>query len=136
MNSISKSNRFYSLIVIWVVVATFISASTFSISSHAAVLESEMITNSSVGLSKREYEETKVKKALENKIVSQKLMQHGLSTKEAKEKIKHMTDDEVHQLASLSDRMPAGGDGGVGLVVGILVIAALVLLIIYLAKRV
>jgi len=132
----NKSNKFYRLLVIWLVVATFTPASVISISLNAAVLESEMIRSGSQNLSKREFEELKVRKALENKIVSQKLMQHGLSSKEAQEKIELMTDEEVHQLASLSDRLPAGGDGGVGFVVGILVIAALVLLIIYLAKRV
>lgn len=132
----NKSNKFYRLLVIWLVVATFTPASVISISLNAAVLESEMIRSGSQNLSKREFEELKVRKALENKIVSQKLMQHGLSSKEAQDKIELMTDEEVHQLASLSDRLPAGGDGGVGFVVGILVIAALVLLIIYLAKRV
>jgi len=132
----NKSNKFYKLLVIWLVVATFTLASVISISLHAAVLESEMIRSGSQNLSKREFEEIKVRKVLENKIVSQKLTQHGLSSKEAQDKIELMTDEEVHQLASLSDRLPAGGDGGVGFVVGILVIAALVLLIIYLAKRV
>jgi len=132
----NRSNKFYTLLVIWLVVATFTPASVISISLHAAVLESEMIRSGSQNLSKREFEEIKVRKVLENKIVSQKLTQHGLSSKEAQDKIELMTDEEVHQLASLSDRLPAGGDGGVGFVVGILVIAALVLLIIYLAKRV
>ena len=130
------SNKFYRLIITGLIVATFTPASVLSVSLQAAVLESEMITSGSRDLSKREFEEIKVRKALENKIVSQKLIEHGLTTEEAQNKIELMTDEEVHQLASLSDRMPAGGDGGVGLVVGILVIAALVLLIIYLAKRV
>ena len=132
----NRSNKFHTLLVIWLVVVTFTPASVISISLRAAVLESEMIRSGSQNLSKREFEEIKVRKVLENKIVSQKLTQHGLSSKEAQDKIELMTDEEVHQLASLSDRLPAGGDGGVGFVVGILVIAALVLLIIYLAKRV
>ena len=134
MNTIT--NKAYRLIVIFLVVATFTPASVVSVSLHAAVLESEMINSGTQDLSKREIEETKVRNALENKIVSQKLMQHGLSTEEAQNKIEMMTDEEVHQLAVLTDRMPAGGDAGVGIVVGILVIAVLVLLIIYLAKRV
>ena len=132
----NRSNKFHTLLVIWLVVVTFTLASVISISLRAAVLESEMIRSGSQNLSKREFEEIKVRKVLENKIVSQKLTQHGLSSIEAQDKIELMTDEEVHQLASLSDRLPAGGDGGVGFVVGILVIAALVLLIIYLAKRV
>jgi hypothetical protein len=47
-----------------------------------------------------------------------------------------MSDEQVHQIASLSDRIPAGGDGVVAVVVTVLVIVALVLLIIFLWKRV
>jgi hypothetical protein len=124
------------IFVIWLVLATFTPAAIISNSVHSAILESEMIISDSKDKSARKIEELKVKKALENKIVSQKLMQHGLSGEEAQNKISLMTDEEVHQLAVLSDRLPAGGDSGVGFVVGVLVIAALVLLIIYLAKRV
>lgn len=130
------SNKYYRLLIIWLVLTTFTPVSVISVSLKAAVVESEMITSGSQVMSKREFEEIKVRKALENKIVSQKLMQHGLSSNEAKNKIELMTDEEVHQLAVLSDRLPAGGDSGVGIVIGVLVIAALVLLIIYLAKRV
>ena len=47
-----------------------------------------------------------------------------------------MTDEQVHQMASLADRIPAGGDGALGIVIAVLVIFALVLLIIFLYKRV
>jgi hypothetical protein len=47
-----------------------------------------------------------------------------------------MSDEQVHQMASLADKIPAGGDAGLGIVIAILVIAALVLLIVYLFKRV
>ena len=47
-----------------------------------------------------------------------------------------MSDQEIHQIASLSEKIPAGGDGGIGVVIGVLVIVALVLVILYLYKRV
>jgi hypothetical protein len=84
----------------------------------------------------REINELKVRRALENKIVAEKLMGHGLTKEEVSEKIDGMSDEQVHQIASLSDRIPAGGDGGLAIVVTLLVIVALVLLIVYLYKRV
>ena len=45
-------------------------------------------------------------------------------------------DEQVHQMASLADRIPAGGDAALGIVIALLVIVALVLLIIYLYRRV
>ena len=84
----------------------------------------------------REINELKVKRALENKIVAEKLMGHGLTKEEVSEKIGEMSDEQVHQIASLADRIPAGGDSGLAIVVTILVIVALVLLIVYLFKRV
>jgi hypothetical protein len=47
-----------------------------------------------------------------------------------------MSDEHIHKLATLSDRLPAGGDGAVGLLIGILVVVVLVLLILYLVQRV
>ena len=47
-----------------------------------------------------------------------------------------MSDEQVHQIASLADRIPAGGDSGLAIVITILIIVALVLLIVYLYKRV
>lgn len=84
----------------------------------------------------REINELKVKRALENKIVANKLMGHGLTPDEVSQKLGSMTDEQVHQMAALADKIPAGGDSGLGIVIAILVIAALVLLIIYLFKRV
>ena len=63
-------------------------------------------------------------------------MSHGLTKEEVSLKINEMSDEQIHQIASLSDRIPAGGDGGLAIVISLLIIAALVLLIIYLYKRV
>lgn len=133
---INLSNKFCRLAVIWTIITTFAYSSAISPGLNAAVLESEMIVSDSINISQRGIDEIKVRKALENKIVSERLVQHGLSSEEAQNKIGQMTDEEVHQIAVMSDRLPAGGDGAVGFVAGVLVIAVLVLLIIYLAKRV
>jgi hypothetical protein len=63
-------------------------------------------------------------------------LNHGLTKEQVLEKMDRMSDEEVHQIASLSDRVPSGGDSGLGIIIGVLVIVALVLVILYLYKRV
>jgi len=104
--------------------------------ARAATAESKMMTMDNSDPAAREINELKVKRALENKIVANKLMGHGLTTDEVSQKLSSMSDEQVHQMASLADKIPAGGDAGLGIVIAILVIAALVLLIVYLFKRV
>lgn len=82
----------------------------------------------------REAELAKVRQVLENKIAVQKLKDFGLSPDEVSGKLSSMTDEQVHHLASLSDRITAGGDG-VGTVIGVLLIIILVIVIIKLFDK-
>jgi len=129
-------SRRFDLTIIFLVLVTFIPVSLISASSKAAVTQSQMIAPGKNASTLREVDEIKVRRALENKIVAEKLMSHGLTTEEVSEKLNEMSDEQVHQIASLSDRIPAGGDGVVAVVVTVLVIVALVLLIIFLWKRI
>jgi len=130
------ARRGYDIAIVFLVLITFVPVSLISISANAAVTESQMISPGENASTIREINELKVRRALENKIVAEKLMGHGLTKEEVSEKIDGMSDEQVHQIASLTDRIPAGGDGGLAIVVTILVIVALVLLIVYLFKRV
>ncbi len=133
MNLTGQRFRISILILIF---ATFTPVSLITPGAQAVTAESRMMTTGSDDPTTREINELKVKRALENKIVANKLMGHGLTTEEVSQKLSSMTDEQVHQMASLADKIPAGGDSGLGIVIAILVIAALVLLIIYLFKRV
>ena len=129
--------RKFNLAIILLVLLTFVPVALMSTPSHAAITQSKMISPGENASTLREIDEIKVRRALENKIVSEKLMSHGLTKEEVSEKLNDMTDEQVHQIASLADKIPAGGDGGVvAVVVTVLVIVALVLLIIFLWKRV
>lgn len=118
------------------VLVTFTPVSLISAGAKAATVESQMISPEQNASTKREIDEIKVRRALENKIVAEKLMSHGLTKEEVSQKLNQMSDEQVHQMASLADRIPAGGDSGLGIVIAVFVIVALVLLIIYLWKRV
>ncbi len=75
----------------------------------------------------------KIRSALESKIVSQRLLDHGLTSEEAMARVNMLTDDQVHQLASHTDSLQAGGDAA-GFVAGLLIIALLVVVLIYLLQ--
>lgn len=127
--------RFPIYIAILVLI-TFTPVSLISAGAKAATVESQMISPEQNASTKREIDEIKVRRALENKIVAEKLMSHGLTKEEVSQKLNQMSDEQVHQMASLADRLPAGGDSGLAIVITVLVVVALVLLIIYLYKRI
>lgn len=130
------AKRMYNITIVFLVLITFVPVSLISKSADAATAPSQMISPDENASTIREINELKVRRALENKIVAEKLMSHGLTKEEVSNKIGEMSDEQVHQIASLSDRIPAGGDSGLAIVVTVLVIIALVLLIVYLFKRV
>lgn len=132
---IHRSGKF-NLAVILSVLITFVPVAVISTSVDASVTQSQMIAPDKNASTLREIDEVKVRRALENKLVAEKLMSHGLSKEEVSDKLNEMSDEQVHQIASLADKIPAGGDGVVAVVVTVLVIVALVLLIIFLWKRI
>lgn len=132
----SRSNDFKKILVIALIIVTFTPVSLISTSVNASMVQSSMVTEDGETLSPREIDEIKVKRALEHKLVSERLQSSGLTKDQVVEKMDKMSDAEVHQIASLSEKVPAGGNGAVGAVVGVLVIIVLVLVIIYLVDRV
>jgi hypothetical protein len=127
-------NRVYRVSIIMIILTSFTPISIISKGAQAAIVGSHMIVSGDKKVSGRDINEEKVRRTLENKIVIEKLKSYGLSQEEVMVKMDRMSDDQIHQLASLSDRIPAGGN--TGLVIGILAVVALVLLIIYLIQRV
>jgi hypothetical protein len=39
-------------------------------------------------------------------------MSHGLTSEEVSTKLNRMSDEQLHQMAALADKVPAGGDAG------------------------
>src|SRR5512135_1671359 len=76
----------------------------------------------------------KIQNLLETKVVTEKLKQLGFNAEEIQTRLDQLTDQQLHQVALKVDQLKVGGDGGI--VIGILVIVVLVLLVIYLAKRI
>lgn len=76
--------------------------------------------------------ETKVRDIVNDGEVSAKLAAYGISPKDVSVRLASLSDNELRQLTSQMQQARYGGDP----VVGILIIVVLVLLIIFLAKRI
>jgi hypothetical protein len=83
----------------------------------------------------RDVDVTKIQSFLEQKVVLQKLSDYGVSADKAMEKVRAMSDREVHRLASLTDRIAEGTDSGLGILIGLAVLVLLVVLILKLMNK-
>jgi hypothetical protein len=76
-----------------------------------------------------------VQRFLEQKVVRDRLAQLGLSDAQASQRLALLSDEQMHQVALHIDKEAPAGDGS-GAVISVLVIGILVLLFVYLLKRV
>ena len=77
----------------------------------------------------------KVQSFLEDKIVVQKLVDYGVSPADAMAKAKAMSAQDLHRLASLTDRAAAGADDGLGFLIGLAILIILVIVILKLMHK-
>jgi hypothetical protein len=83
----------------------------------------------------RQQDIQRVGAALENKIVSARLSQLGFTPEEINQRLSKLSNEEVHHLALHAEAINAAGDGGFDTVVALGAVAVLVLLLVYLIKR-
>jgi len=76
----------------------------------------------------------KVQTFLENRVVAQKLIDYGVSPEEAAAKVQAMSAQELHRLASLTDRAAEGADG-LGFLIGVAILIILILVILKLMNK-
>jgi hypothetical protein len=82
-------------------------------------------------ISARTLDVEKIRVTLEEKLVRQRLQDLGFSTDEISTRLSELTDAQIHYFATRLDDLKVGGDG-LGFVIAILVIIALVILILQL----
>jgi GTP-binding protein EngB required for normal cell division len=123
------------LSIIAIILASFTPVSLISKSVEAAMVNSQMISPDGKTPA-RDIDEGKVRRMLENKIVAERLKSYGLSKEEVATKIDKMSDEQVHQLASLADKLPAGGDGAATAAVIVLVVFVMAILILIVLRRI
>lgn len=74
----------------------------------------------------------KIQKTLEMKMINQRLAEFGLTPDEIRTRMSQLSDQQVHQFALQLDQMKVAGDSGLGIIIGLLVIAILVVILAYL----
>jgi len=103
--------------------------------SFRGVAEASVIASHGGAGDLRAADLTRVQTVLEQKVVMQKLLDYGVSSEEAMAKIQSMSDSDLHRLASLSDRVAAGADSGVGFLIGLAILVILIIVILKLMNK-
>ena len=123
MKKFPKALRFWTAIV----VVLSMSALDFS-PALAGLAPSQSSGTTTIG-SARDADMLVAQRALENKVVAQKLKDYGMNASDAQAKLATMSDRDLHTLASASKGLPSGGDGTTGAIIGVLVVVILVIVI-------
>jgi parvulin-like peptidyl-prolyl isomerase len=121
--------------------ATYLAAALLAISTFAGPAEAMFVPSvpnqnaaaPAAAPADRAADLAKIQAALESKLVQQKLMDYGLSPEETMARVNKLSDEQINQLATHTDSLQAGGDP-VDLVIGLLIVAILVVLLIYLLQ--
>ena len=118
--------------VVWTLVFTTFLMGWFPPESTAMLASAiSGLPGTDIGLNRLE-DLRKVQRVLESKIVQQRLEDVGLTADEIPGRLARLSDAQLHQMANQLDALMPGGDGGLGIVVAILVIAILVVILFYL----
>ncbi len=69
--------------------------------------------------------------ALEQKMVKERLVNLGFTSDEVRARLDQLSDQQLHEVAQHLDSLKVGGDG-IGIIIGVLIIAILVVLLLQL----
>ena len=119
----------------FVVVAVMMAGWMGVLGSVRGVAEAGVIASSVSGAGSRVEDMARVQSFLENKVVVQKLVDYGVSPSEAMAKVKAMSAQDLHRLASLTDRAAAGADDGIGILIGLAILVILIIVIFKLMNK-
>lgn len=111
--------------ICWLVLFAFSCLSLLPTNGNAALMQSRLADGSVIA--ERSVQIETIRQALEREVVAQRLADYGFTPAEVAAKLPSLTDEQLHQLAGLSDTL---GEGGVlGFVIAVLVIVLLVIVI-------
>jgi hypothetical protein len=119
----------------FVMVAVMMAGWMGVLGSIRGVAEAGVIASSLSDAGSRVEDMAKVQAFLEDKIVVQKLVDYGVSPAEAMEKVKAMSAQDLHRLASLTDRAAAGTDSTLGFLIGLAILIILIIVIFKLMNK-
>jgi hypothetical protein len=128
MNQFSRPLRF------WTTILVILCMSAMDFGPAAAALAPSRVSATTAIASTRDADMLLARRALENKVVAQKLRDYGVAPAAAQARLASMSDRDLHTLASASKRLPSGSDT-TGAIIGVLVVVLLVIIILKLMHK-
>jgi len=119
----------------FVLVAVMMAGWMGVLGSVRGVAEAGVIASSIGDAGSRAENMAKVQAFLENKVVVQKLVDYGVSPAEAMAKVEAMGAQDLHRLASLTDRAAAGTSDALGFLIGLAILVILIIVIFKLMNK-
>ena len=108
----------------------FLIFSFFLLDFSVQTAKAQMIgTSTVIATQKQEASRDRITAFLGRHDVQQVMVQRGVDAAEAQKRVASLSDSELVKISQAMDQLPAGGDGGVGTVIGAAVLIFLVLLI-------
>jgi hypothetical protein len=127
----SKKSWILDARICWIVVFAFSLLALIPSNGLASLVESRL--SSGETLSQRAEQIEKIRLALEKEVVAQRLADYGLSNEEVAAKLPSLSNEQLHQLAGLSDSLAEGGI--LEVVIAILLIVLLVVVILKISDK-
>ena len=118
----------------WTAVLMVAVMSVLNVTPAAAGLAPSQVSGATSITSTRDADMLVVQRALENKLVAQKLRDYGMAPEDVQVRLATMPDRDLHTLASASKGLPSGGDA-TGALIGVLIVILLVILILKLLNK-
>jgi len=118
----------------WTALVVVLYMGALDIAPAAAGLAPSSVSGSTSIASARDADLLVAQRALENKVVAQKLRDYGVSPADAQLRLASMSDQDLHTLASASKGLPSGGDA-TGAIIGVLIVIILVIVVLKLMNR-
>jgi len=120
---------------LWTALLMALWMSAIDIAPATAGLAPSRVSGATSIASTRDADLLLAQRALENKVVAQKLRDYGVTPADAQARLASMSDKDLHTLASASKGLPSGGDGTTGAIIGILLVVILVIVILKLMHK-
>jgi hypothetical protein len=127
-------NLFPRRLRFWTALLVILSLSTLDFGPAIAGLAPSRVSGTTSITSARDADMVVAQRALENKVVAQKLRDYGVASADAQARLASMSDRDLHTLASASKGLPSGGDG-TGAIIGVLVVIILVIVVLKLMNK-
>ena len=127
-------NLFPRRLRFWTALIVILSLSALDFGPAVAGLAPSRVSGATSIASARDADMVMAQRALENKVVAQKLRDYGVSPADAQARLASMSDNDLHTLASSSKGLPSGGDA-TGAIIGVLVIIILVVVVLKLMNK-